>query len=101
MPGPPQARFGDTHVCTVPPAFVAPIVPPCSVNVLVNKIGAARMGLDMTATGPVPPAPPVPHPFVKGSATVLINKMPALRIGDLCSNGGPINLGSPNVLTGG
>ncbi len=102
MPGPPQARMGDLHTCTVPVPTPTPIMPPCSPNVLVEKRPAARMTVDMALTGPIPPgAPPIPHPFVKGSATVLINKMPALRIGDMCANGGPITLGALTVLTGG
>jgi uncharacterized Zn-binding protein involved in type VI secretion len=50
-------------------------------------------------------APPAanfpPHPIAKGSMTVLIGKMPAARIGDMCSLGGAIVAGAPTVLTGG
>lgn len=98
--GTPQARLGDIHNCTVPPAFPSPILPPCSVNVLVGKLPAARALIDMAATGS-PPVPPVPHPFPKGSTTVLINNMPALRVADTCSLGGPIVKGELTVLTGG
>lgn len=42
-----------------------------------------------------------PHPLVKGSATVLIQKMPAARILDLCALGGAVAFGWPTVLTGG
>ena len=44
---------------------------------------------------------PGPHPILKGSMTVLIQKLPAARIGDLCAGGGAIVLGAPTVLTGG
>ncbi len=103
MPGPPMARLGDLHNCTMPPGFPSPILPPCSVTVIVEKRPAARLGADLTMTGPlpVPPTPPAPHPFVKGSTTVLVNGMPVLRIGDTCALGGAITLGAATVLTGG
>lgn len=98
---PPQSRIVDNHKCTVPPpAFVAPFVTPCSTNVMVNFMPAARALVDQTTTGS-PPVPPAPHPFVKGSLTVQINFMQALRIGDPCALGGNLILGSPNVMTGG
>lgn len=101
MPGPPQARLLDIHACTTPvPATPCPILPPCAVTVLVGKLPAARMGMDLSGLLP-PPAVPPPHPFVKGSMTVLINNMPALRIGDTCSLGGAIIKGEFTVLTGG
>jgi len=100
MPGPPQARLADIHTCTAPPAFPSPILPPCAVTVIVEKMPAARAIMDMAMTGS-PPVPPVPHPFPKGSMTVLINKMPALRMGDTCAMGGPIVKGALTVLTGG
>lgn len=101
MPGFPQARVGDLHTCTVPPAFPGPIIPPCAVTVLVGKRPAARALSDMTASGPVPPAPPVPHNFLKGSLTVQILKLPALRVMDPCALGGMVSMGEFTVLTGG
>ena len=100
----PQARVSDLHVC-MPPMLPAPtpILPPCAVTVMVNTLFAARMG-DMAPGVPMPPAlpVPVPHPFIKGSATVMIMNQPALRaIVDPCSCGGMVVLASFNVLTGG
>ncbi|MES2666164.1 MAG: hypothetical protein V4712_08700 [Pseudomonadota bacterium] len=100
----PQARMTDLHVC-MPPMLPAPtpILPPCAVTVLVNCLPAARM-LDMTVSTPMPPAPPipVPHPFIKGSATVMIMNMPALRqVVDPCALGGMCVLASFTVMTGG
>lgn len=98
--GTPQARLGDIHVCTVPPpSFPSPILPPCAFTVIVGKMPAARAVMDMALTGS-PPVPPSPHPFLVGSATVLINKMPALRMGDTCALGGAIIKGEFTVLTG-
>ena len=99
--GTPQARMTDIHTCTAPPAFPSPILPPCAVTVLVGKLPAARALMDLAMSGGPPPAPPVPHPFPKGSLTVLINNMPALRMGDMCAMGGPIVKGEFTVLTGG
>jgi uncharacterized Zn-binding protein involved in type VI secretion len=101
MPGPPQARLGDLHTCTVPPSFPSPIMAiPKGPPVLVNNLVAAKV-TDPTMSGPVPPVPPIPHIMIKGSFTVMINKMPAVRVGDLCLLGGPVALGSFNVFTGG
>jgi len=101
MPGMPQARAGDLHVCAVPPGFPSPILPPCAVTVIVGKKPAARQ-FDIAMSGPVPPGvPPAPHPFAKGSMTVMICKMPALRVMDPCTLGGMVTLGEFTVLTGG
>jgi uncharacterized Zn-binding protein involved in type VI secretion len=65
------------------------------------KLPAARV-TDMCLGLIAPPAANFPpHPLAKGSMTVLIQKMPAARIGDLCSLGGAVIMGAPTVLTGG
>lgn len=101
----PQARVTDMHGCllpvppspvpTPPPGTPLPILPPCSPNVLVGTLMAARVG-DMV-TAPVP----APHPIAKGSATVLINNMMAARVMDTCGCGGMIMKGEPTVIVGG
>jgi uncharacterized Zn-binding protein involved in type VI secretion len=45
------------------------------------------------------PHPPV-TPFLAGSATVMIQGMPALRIGDPCGCGASAAVGSPTVVIG-
>ncbi|RVT96115.1 type VI secretion protein [Rhodovarius crocodyli] len=99
MAGPPQARLTDLHTCLLfsgpVPHVGGPIGPPCSPNVLVGKLPAARV-TDLTLC-----VPAIPDPIVKGSMTVLINSLPAARIGDLTSHGGVIVMGFPTVLTGG
>jgi uncharacterized Zn-binding protein involved in type VI secretion len=98
----PQARMTDLHVCA-PPLLPtpSPVLPPCAVTVLVNGLPAARM-LDLAIATPPPPAVPFPHPFIKGSMTVMMMSMPALRLGvDPCACGGVVTLASFNVLTGG
>jgi uncharacterized Zn-binding protein involved in type VI secretion len=42
-----------------------------------------------------------PDSIVKGSASVLICNMPAVRMGDTCSHGGTVVLGLPTVMIGG
>lgn len=93
MPGMPQARITDLHICPmcaapapVPVPSPMPILPPGCPTVLVAKLPAARMG-DLCASV----TPPAPHPIAKGSATVMIGKMPAARMTmDLCAGGGVI-----------
>lgn len=105
MPGMPQARVSDMHICPLcaPPAPVPvpaplPILPPCCVTVVVCKLPAAR-ATDMCASALIP----APHPIAKGSATVMMGKLPAARIAmDLCGGGGVIlPPAAVTVLTGG
>jgi uncharacterized Zn-binding protein involved in type VI secretion len=42
-----------------------------------------------------------PDTILKGSATVLVTKKPAARVGDTCAHGGAIVMGAPTVLIGG
>lgn len=42
-----------------------------------------------------------PDTIVQGSATVLIEGMPAARMGDMTAHGGQIVAGSPTVMIGG
>lgn len=42
-----------------------------------------------------------PDSIVKGSATVLIGGKPAARMGDMTAHGGSIVLGCPTVIIGG
>ena len=99
--GQPAARIGDMHVCPmvtpgVPPIphVGGPILPPGVVTVLVLSVPAA------TATGMCMCVGP-PDVIAKGSMTVLIQKLPAARMGDLTAHGGTIVIGAPTVLIGG
>ena len=76
MPGPPQARMTDMNSCPLTLGIPAPILPPCCPTVMVVKLFAARM-TDLCVTAVAPP----PHPIVKASATVMIGKLPAARVG--------------------
>ncbi len=98
---PPAARITDFHTCPmvtpgVPPIphVGGPISGPCSPNVLIGKLPAAKVGDMLVCVGP-------PDAIVKGSATVMINSMPAARIGDTTAHGGSIVLGDFTVMIGG
>jgi uncharacterized Zn-binding protein involved in type VI secretion len=68
-------------------------MPPGAVNVLIEKLPAARVGDMALCTGP-------PDVIVMGSTTVLIGGQPAARMGDPTAHGGIIMKGAPTVLIG-
>lgn len=83
-------------------AHGTPLMGTASQNVLISGLPAWRAGVDIHAcpltTGPVPH---VGGSVVMGSPTVLINGMPAARMGDVIAEAGPPNTivgGSPTVL---
>lgn len=94
----PAARLGDQT------AHGTPLVGSSSPNVLIGKRPAWR------ALGDVHTCPltsgPVPHvggTVAVGSTSVLINKLPAARLGDTIVEAGPPNTivgGCPTVLIG-
>jgi uncharacterized Zn-binding protein involved in type VI secretion len=96
--GMPAARLLDQHVCPAVTAVVphvgGPILPACSLNVLIGGMPAARFGDLAFCVGP-------PATICTASQTVLINKMFAARMGDLTAHGGVIVTGCPTVLIGG
>jgi len=97
----PQARLTDMHVCPmitpgVPPIpnVGGPIIGPCSEDVLVGFLPAARVTDEAICIGPI-------DVIVKGSTTVFINYLPAARIMDQTVHGGMIVMGEVTVLVGG
>src|SRR5262249_47390562 len=99
---PPAARVTDMHTCSmatpaVPPIphVGGPILPPCSTDVMIPVLPAARR----PRKAPRPPAPP--DIIIKGSMTVMINNLPAARMGDQTAHGGVIVKGEPTVMIGG
>ena len=100
MPGTPQARITDIHTGPCTMGSPLPIMPPGAPTVIVSGLPAARV-TDLCLGMIAPPAANFPpHPIAMGSFTVLIQKMPAAKLGSLCSLGGTIVLGAPTVLTG-
>lgn len=92
--------MGDFHACpmvtpgTPPiPHVGGPILPTCSINVLTGKIPQARVTDKCLCVGP-------PDVIVKGSMTVLVNKLPAARMFDSTAHGGVIMKGELTVLIG-
>lgn len=97
---PPAARVGDltSHGTPLSPG-------PGSVNVLIGGMPAWRAAVD-THVCPLVEGGIVPHVggvVAVGSFTVLINNMPAARMGDTVVESGPPNtiaIGFPTVLIG-
>lgn len=94
---PPAARITDMHTCpavsgTVPHVG-GPIEGPCSPNVIVGGLPAARVTDMAFCVGP-------PDQIAQGSPTVFINGLPASRIGDTTVHGGVIVMGCPTVIIG-
>ena len=95
--GMPAARTGDMHVCPMVTGLVPHVGGPilnCSPDVIICGMPAARVGCQATCVGP-------PDALVLGSATVLINGMPAVRLGDVTAHGGSVTAGCYTVLIGG
>lgn len=96
---PPAARVGDTT------SHGSPLSPgPGSPNVLIGGMPAWRASSDLhtcpLATGTVPH---VGGMVQMGSTTVLVNNLPAARLGDTISESGPPNtiaMGCASVLIG-
>jgi uncharacterized Zn-binding protein involved in type VI secretion len=97
--GKPAARIGDFHSCpaatpgTPPIPHVGGPVVSASFNVITGKKPQARVTDKCVCVGP-------PDVIVRGSATVLVNKLPAARMGDNTAHGGVITVGMPTVLIG-
>ncbi|NNE98442.1 MAG: PAAR domain-containing protein [Pyrinomonadaceae bacterium] len=95
---PAAARLTDLVNC---PAFLGsvphvggPVIAPCSPNVIIGFLPAARVGdLSSCAGGP--------GSIATGSKTVLINFMQAARMTDIAGHGGVIISGEPTVIIGG
>jgi uncharacterized Zn-binding protein involved in type VI secretion len=86
------------HVCPMfdgpKPHVGGPILPPCSVNVMIGFLPAARVTDKAVCVGP-------PDIIVKGSTSVMINGLPAARMGDMTAHGGTIVMGCFTVMIGG
>ena len=99
---PAAARIGDMT------SHGTPLIPgPGSIDVLIGGMPAWRANADFhTCPQVIPGTPPVPHVggiVTSGSSTVLINSLPAARMGDTISESGPpnaITLGCNTVLIG-
>ena len=98
---PPAARLTDMHVCPM----VTPGTPP------IPHVGGpvTGPGCPTVMIGKMPAAVMgdmcvcvgPPDTIIKGSGTVLIGKKPAARLGDSTAHGGSIVLGCFTVMIGG
>jgi len=98
---PPAARLTDMHVCPM----ATPALPP------IPHVGGpiAGPGIANVLIGKLPAAVVgdmcvcvgPPDSIIKGSMTVLIGGKPAARMGDTCAHGGSIVIGCLNVIIGG
>lgn len=96
--GTPASRITDMHTCPmvtgVVPHVGGPVSGPCAPTVLIGKLPAARVTDMCICVGP-------PDTIVRGSATVITQKMPQARIGDNTAHGGVLVVGCPTVIVGG
>lgn len=99
---PPAARMMDMTACpmqtpaTPPiPHVGGPITTPCSMNVITCFMNQSKL-MDMAICAAGPPAT-----LIKGSMTVMVNFVPAIRIGDVTDHGGQVVSGAPTVMIGG
>jgi len=76
------------------PHVGGPILPPCTPQVLIGFLPAARVTDMAVCVGP-------PDVIAKGSMTVMIGGLPAARMGDITAHGGTIVLGCMTVMIGG
>ena len=94
---PPAARVTDMHVCPMVTGLVphvgGPILPPGAPTVLIDFLPAATVTSMATCVGP-------PDVIVMGSTGVMINFLPAARLGDPTAHGGVIVMGSPTCIIG-
>ncbi len=98
--GMPQARVTDLHACTLP-SIPPPPVLPVPIPIMPPCAVTVLVGkLPAARLTDMCLAVP-PHPIIKGSATVLICGLPAARVLDNAACGGPIVKGEFTVLVGG
>lgn len=99
--GQPAARLTDMHVCPM----VTPGLPPIPhVGGPVTGPGAPTVligKMPAAVVGDMCVCTGPPDTIVKGSATVMIGGKPAARMGDTTAHGGNIVIGDVTVLIGG
>lgn len=94
--GQPAARLTDMHVCPMVTGVVPHVGGPIALGcftVLTGNMPQARATDLAVCVGP-------PDLIAMGSVTVLVQGLPAARMGDPCGHGGTIVSGFPTVLIG-
>ncbi len=100
--GQPAARLTDMHTCPMQtPAFPSPIPHVGGPIAGPGKPSVLIGKMPAAVMGDMCTCTGPPDSIIKGSASVLIGGMPAARMGDSTAHGGVIALGCPTVLIGG
>ncbi len=98
---PQAARVNDLHTCSMLDPGIPP-TPHVGGPILGPGISTVLIGkLPASVMGDMCMCIGPPDTIVKGSATVMIGKKPAARVGDTTAHGGSIALGCPTVMIGG
>ncbi|MBT8155476.1 PAAR domain-containing protein [Epibacterium ulvae] len=96
----PQARVADLHACMLPSTPPPPVLPVPTPILPPCAVQVLVGKMPAARMTDMCTAVP-PHPIIKGSGTVLIQKLPAARMMDQAACGGMIVKGEFTVLVGG
>lgn len=96
----PQARVADLHACNLPSTPPPPVLP-VPIPIMPPCAVTVLVGKMPAARVTDMCAAVPPHPIAMGSMTVLICNLPAARIKDPAACGGMIVKGEFTVLVGG
>ncbi len=100
--GQPAARLTDMHTCPMQTPAVPSPIPHVGGPITGPGVPNVLIGkMSAAVMGDVCVCTGPPDSIIKGSTTVMIGGKPAARMGDTTAHGGVITLGSPNVLIGG
>ncbi len=98
---PPAARLTDMHICPMQTPGLPPI-PHVGGPITGPGVPTVLIGkLPAAVMGDMCVCVGLPDTIIKGSATVLIGGKPAARMGDPTAHGGTIAFGCPTVQIGG
>lgn len=98
---PPASRITDMHVCPMQTPGLPPI-PHVGGPIVGPGVANVLIGkLPAAVVGDLCTCVGPPDSIVQGSATVMIGGRPAVRMGDSCAHGGTVLAGTPTVMIGG
>lgn len=98
---PPAARITDMHICPMVTPGVIP-VPHIGGPIIGPGVPTVLVGkLPAAVLGDMCTCVGPPDSILKGSSTVMIGGKPAVRMGDSCTHGGSVVIGCFTVIIGG
>src|SRR5690554_1439722 len=98
---PPAARVTDMHACPMQTPGLPP-VPHVGGPIVGPGVATVLIGkLPAAVVGDLCTCTGPPDSIVSGSSTVMVNGRPAARQGDSCAHGGSVVVGLPTVIIGG